>query len=117
MTVIANSSKTLSNVLIAAYRPELGYCVKTMKFTAAAAGSYKVGFAGLSIGGHVAVDAAGVDGILLEDITYAIGDEVTALMLVKGPATVREKGLILGAGILLPALKTKLEAKGIQFLA
>lgn len=115
MTIIARSSKTLSNAVIAMFRPELGYCVEVVKFKATADGSLKIGDATRTAAGAVAIAAVNVAGIIVEDVTYKNGDNVSVLMLVQGPATVCRAGLNFGALVAANVEATLVEA-GIQFI-
>ena len=58
MTVIATSTPVLSNVLIHAYRPELGFTMDVAKFTATADGQVMIGDVNLAKDGNAVTAAA-----------------------------------------------------------
>ena len=113
MTVIANSSKTLSNLLVSQLRPELGrgVVVHTM-FEMPMGGEFKIG--------DVALQGAGkTPAIVLENVPFKTGDKVSVLMLVGGPATVQRTGLNIqasGSGLTEAEIEAKIIAAGIQIL-
>ena len=128
MTVIAQSSQTLSNLVKREYQPEMGYCREVAVFNGLA-GDLKIGTVlgkvtatgKYKVAVQTAVDgSAVVAGVLMEDKTVLAATDAKMLVLVRGPASVSKFGLVFDATYDLDAEKAvvyaALEAKGIQVL-
>ena len=118
MTLIAQDTPRLSNMLKRELWSEQGYCRKAVTVNEASAVDYKIG----EVLGQVTADSkykqyddAAVDGsetaaaIVLEDVSVAAGTDTTVLCLVKGPAIVADGGLVFKAGVDEAAAKATLE--------
>lgn len=128
MTVIAQDSLRLSNLVKREYQPEMAYCRDVVTFNGLA-GDLKIGtvLGKVTATGKykVAVQTAGdgsavAAGVLLEDKTALATTDTKVLIMCRGPASVSKGGMVFDAtyddatkkGVVYAAL----EAKGIQVL-
>ena len=128
MSVIAQDSFRLSNLVKREYQPEMAYCREVVTFNGLA-GDLKIGTVlgkVTATGKYIkavqtAVDgSAAVAGVLFEDKTVAASTDTKLLVLVRGPASISKGGLVFDATYDTDAEKAvvyaALEAKGIQVL-
>lgn len=129
MTVIANDTLRLSNLVKQEYSPEIGYCREVVTVNEAAAQAYRVGtvLGKVTTNGKykIAVQTAS-DGsqvaaaVVLADRAIAAATDTKLVVMVRGPATVSAGALVLDTtydlAAEIAAVHAALEAKGIQVL-
>lgn len=129
MTVIATENQRISNVLKSEYKAELAYCRLVVTVNEATAKTYVPGqvLGKITASGKylTAVETA-TDGskafaaMVLFEQAIPAGTDTKVVVLVKGPATVGKKGLVLDATYDTDAKKNAvyaaMEAAGIQVL-
>lgn len=126
MPLIATEARRLSNVVKQELWPESGYTRAVVTANETAAKSYVPGtvLGKVTVGGkykisvQTAADGSEVaDAIVMEEITVPASTDTKVLVLIKGPAIVSKKGLVLDATHNtegeLAAIYAALEAKGI----
>ncbi len=129
MTIVAQDTPRVSNLVKHELWPETGYCRKVVTVNEAAIKTYQVGTVlgkvtadgKYKIAVQTAVDGSAVaDAIVLGDYTIAATTDTEVLVLIKGPAEVSQGALVLDATYNLDAEKevvyASLEAKGINVL-
>lgn len=129
MTIVAQDTPRVSNLVKHELWPETGYCRKVVTVNEAAIETYQVGTVlgkvtadgKYKIAVQTAVDGSAVaDAIVLGDYTIAATTDTEVLVLIKGPAEVSQGALVLDATYDLDAEKAvvyaSLEAKGINVL-
>lgn len=123
MTLIAQDTPRLSNMLKRELWSEQGYCRKAVSVTESSEVEYKIGQVlgkVSSSGEYVRYDDTATDGsetavaIALEDVTIPASEATTVLCLVKGPAIVADGGLVFREGADKDAAYSDLEDLGIN---
>jgi hypothetical protein len=129
MTIVAQDTARLSNLVKHELWPETGYCRKVVTVNEAAEATYAVGTVlgkvtadgKYKIAVQTAIDGSEIaDAVVLGDYTIAAATDTQVLVLVKGPAEVSQDALVLDATYDQDAEKAAvyaaLEAKGINVL-